>query len=251
MKTRIGALAVFFAVLVPAIASASQGILVLAHDGTPDWTAQVKELAAKVDAQKPVEVVFGIPSRSSIASAVDRLAGRGATAVVAVPFFITTAISPEDLTGHTVPVRLGSAGAVDPVLAEIVLQRADEISPGGREVLVILGYGADDGGKSWAMDLDPIARRLNGMRRFASILTIARPLKRTEAEQQQIQRSLERQIGGGKAIIAIPLVGSGSGSDGSAEQALQGFSYRTAKGGVITDERMVDWLARQGTSPER
>jgi hypothetical protein len=106
MRTRISLLAGLFVLAIPALALASQGILVLAHNGTPEWNGQVKELTARVDVQKPADVVFGSPTRLTISAAVERLSKRGVTEVIAVPFFLSTPISPEDLTGYAVPSAL-------------------------------------------------------------------------------------------------------------------------------------------------
>jgi sirohydrochlorin ferrochelatase len=68
----------------------SPGILLLAHGGSARWNDSVRALAAKVDAQQPTEVAFGMASRPAIQSAVDRLVGRGASAIVAVPLFVSS-----------------------------------------------------------------------------------------------------------------------------------------------------------------
>jgi sirohydrochlorin ferrochelatase len=230
----------------PVVALANQGILLLAHNGTPDWNAQVNDLVTKVNAQKPVEVAFGTPTRSTVAPAVDRLAKRGATEVVAVPFFLSAAVSPEDLTGHAIPVRTGPAAAQDPLFSEIILSRAEEIGQrGSGEVLIVIGYGSDDAGRPWVIDLEPSARRLNQTRRFASILTVAKPAGLTEAEQQQIRLSLQRQVAGSRPILVVPVMKSPGGTDPAIEQTLEGFTFRTAKGGVISDDRVVEWIVSQ------
>ena len=248
---RLVVIAVLAGLAIPEVAFANQGILLLVQNGTSDWNAQVNALAAKVNALKPVEVAFGTPTRSTVAPAVDRLAKRGATEVVAVPFFLSAAVSPEDLTGHAIPVRIAPAAAGDPLFSEIILSRAQEISqqPTG-EVLVLIGYDSDDAGRPWVIDLVPSARRLNQTRRFASIMTIANPVGQTEAERQSLRLSLER-LGRGGPIVVVPMMNSASGTDPAIEQTLRGFTYRTAKGGVISDDRVVEWLANQTATSVR
>jgi sirohydrochlorin ferrochelatase len=249
MKTRLVVITVLLGLAIPRVALANQGILLLAQNGTPDWNAQVNDLAAKVNAQKPVEVAFGMPTRTTVASAVARLAKRGASEVVAVPFFLSSAVSLEDLTGHAIPVRIAPAADSAPTFSEIIVSRAEEITQQLTDaVLVLIGYGADDAGRSWMIDLAPTARRLNQTRRFGSILTIAKPAALTEAEQQQIRLSLERQVGAGRPILVVPVMNSPSGPNPAIEQTLHGFTYRTAKSGVISDDRVVEWLANQ-TAP--
>jgi len=69
---------------------ADPGILLLAHGGSAEWNARVTELAAKVDRTKPTEVAFGMATRANIQAAIDRLAARGVTEIVAVPLFVSS-----------------------------------------------------------------------------------------------------------------------------------------------------------------
>lgn len=69
---------------------ADSGILLLAHGGSVEWNARVTELAARVGMHKPTEVAFGMASRTTIQAAVDRLAARGVTEIVAVPLFVSS-----------------------------------------------------------------------------------------------------------------------------------------------------------------
>lgn len=233
-------------VTMPVVASANQGILLLAHNGTPEWNAQVKDLAVRVNAQKPIEVAFGTPTRSTVAMAVDRLAMRGASEVVAVPFFLSAAVSPDALMGHAIPVKTALAEAPDSPLSQIVVSRAQEISQAGTaEVLVVFGYSSEDAGTPWAIDLAPLGRRLNQIRQFGSILTVAKPRGLTDAEQQQVRRALDRQVASSRRILVVPLIMRSTGTDPAIERTLEGFQFRIAKGAVISDDRMAEWIVSQ------
>jgi sirohydrochlorin cobaltochelatase len=101
-----GALLLLLLAAAPASAqSASEGILLLAHGGAADWNARVNALAATLDATQPVEVAFGMASRPSIQSAIDRLVARGATSVVAVPLFISSHSSVVTSTAYLLGLR--------------------------------------------------------------------------------------------------------------------------------------------------
>ena len=78
-----------FVLLTPGIADA-QGILLLAHGGRADWNREVLALADRVDSSVPIEVAFGMASKRTIQDALDRLAERDVTSVVAVPLFISS-----------------------------------------------------------------------------------------------------------------------------------------------------------------
>jgi hypothetical protein len=69
---------------------ADPGILLLAHGGGAEWNARVTEVAASVDRTKPTEVAFGMATRANIQVAIDRLAARGVTEIVAVPLFVSS-----------------------------------------------------------------------------------------------------------------------------------------------------------------
>lgn len=79
-----------FAMLVARTSSADPGILLLVHGGSAEWNARVTELAAQVDRRRPTEVALGMATRASIQAAVDRLAARGVTEIVAVPLFVSS-----------------------------------------------------------------------------------------------------------------------------------------------------------------
>ena len=87
------------------LATPGAGILLLAHGGQPEWNARVQALAASVNETQPVEVAFGMASRPSIQSAVDRLVARGVTSIVAVPLFISSHSSVVTSTAYLLGVR--------------------------------------------------------------------------------------------------------------------------------------------------
>jgi len=246
MRTLIAAVIVLFAGTAPALAIADQGILILAPSGTAEWNAELKELTARADAKKPTELALGTPTHATIEAAVDRLIKRGSTEVTAVPFFLSTVLSPELGTGYPVPLRFASSPANDPLFAEVILSRAQEISRSpSDEVILLMGYGADDNGTPWSVNLAPAAQRLNQLRRFASIVLINGA--QTEVEQQQTRRVIERLAGSQRRILVVPVLTLPSGGDPNLEQCLQGYSYEVATSGVISDTRLVDWLLSRTT----
>ena len=84
---------------------AGTGILLLAHGGDAGWNARVLALAEKVNEHQPVEVAFGMATRRNIQAAVDRLAARGVTQIVAVPLFISSSSSIVTSTAYLLGLR--------------------------------------------------------------------------------------------------------------------------------------------------
>jgi len=69
---------------------AKPGVLLLAHGGAAQWNERVTAVAAAVDQTQPTEVAFGMATRANIQSAIDKLAARGVTEIVAVPLFVSS-----------------------------------------------------------------------------------------------------------------------------------------------------------------
>lgn len=92
-----------------AIASAQTptktGVLLLAHGGSAQWNERVTEVARNVDVSTPTAVAFGMASRPSIQRAVDQLASRGVTEIVAVPLFVSSHSSVITSTAYLLGLR--------------------------------------------------------------------------------------------------------------------------------------------------
>ncbi len=140
--------ALIAALFLPAIAQA-QGILLLAHGGREDWNREVLELASKVDAERPVEVAFGMANKRAIQDAVNRLAEREVTGIVAVPLFISSHSSVIRATEYLLGKR---DDAPDDVQAKATQELRSVVERGaqkGKSVLIVpllLSYGGIEKG---------------------------------------------------------------------------------------------------------
>lgn len=70
--------------------AAKTGVLLLAHGGQAQWNERVADVAKRVDQQHPTEIAFGMATRANIQAAIDKLAARGVTEIVAVPLFVSS-----------------------------------------------------------------------------------------------------------------------------------------------------------------
>ena len=105
LRIRVAAVLLLGALLPARPSGADTGILLLAHGGDADWNARVLALASKVDQRQPVEVAFGMATRRTIQSAVDRLGARGVTDIVAVPLFVSSSSSIISATAYLLGLR--------------------------------------------------------------------------------------------------------------------------------------------------
>ena len=75
----------------PAPATAqTAGVLLLAHGGRDTWNQEILTMAERIDSTIPVEVAFGMANKRTIEDALDRLAERNISNVVAVPLFVSS-----------------------------------------------------------------------------------------------------------------------------------------------------------------
>ena len=168
--------AMLFALLAPGIAGA-QGILLLAHGGRADWNQEVLALAARVDSSVPVEVAFGMANKRTIEDALDRLAERDVTSIVAVPLFISSHSSVMRATEYL----LGSRDEAPPQMEAFARMGARRDAEGGS---------GSDPDFDWTAPVETttpisVGRALDGHALVAEIL-ISRALEVSEAPEGEV-----------------------------------------------------------------
>jgi len=268
--------------------SPSSGILLLAHGGKNDWNEEVSKLAAQVDKKIPVEVAFGMATKRTIQNGIDRLVGRGVSEIVAVPLFVSSRSSvitatqyllgfrteaPPELALYAkmdhdhgahpaepdpdpttpirspVPIRMTAALDRHPLVAEVLLSRAQSISKDpAHEVLVLVAHGpvSDEDNAKWLADMGALAERMRSASAFQRIeyLTVRddapEPVRaRATAELRAV---IERAAGEGHKALVVPLVISYGGIEGGIRKRLEGLSYIMSPQGLLPDERLASWV---------
>ncbi len=248
MRIRLSICVALFGVFLPGRALAAQGILLLADEGTPEWNAHVTQLAATVDKQKPTEAAFWSATNPTVQAAVNRLVQRGASEIIAVPLFV--AAPPSDIgpkVKSSVPMRFAAPLDGDPILPDIVLGRADEISRNSAgEVLVVISHRSATGSdKRWIPDLRAVASQLNRQRRFATILSVTVPADASEASANdvaQLRRTVERYIAMGRRIVVVPVLTPYGETESAIKERLQGLPHELANSALMPDDRLVAWI---------
>jgi sirohydrochlorin ferrochelatase len=82
------------------------GVLLLAHGGhVQTWNEEVRHFADQVDLTIPIEVAFGMATKSTMQEGIDRLTARGVTEIVAVPLFVSSHSSVIDGTAYLLGLR--------------------------------------------------------------------------------------------------------------------------------------------------
>jgi sirohydrochlorin ferrochelatase len=248
LRTRIALCAGLLAVTLPGVSFASQGILLLADQGKPEWNAQLRQLAASVDKQKPTELALWAGTAPDVQDAVDRLIRRGASEIVAVPLFV--AAPAPDITSRvssSVPLRLTAGLNGDQVVADIILKRAREISPNvAADVVVLVSHRASAGGSQrWVPDLRAAAEQLNRARSCAAVVSSALPPDPADATSGEIgflRAVLERHIAQGRRILVVPVLTPYGGTEAAIAAQLSGIDHDVTTSAWMPDDLLVAWI---------
>ena len=169
-----------FVLLAPGAVGA-QGILLLAHGGRADWNQEVLALAARVDASVPVEVAFGMANKRTIRDALDRLAARDVTSIVAVPLFISSHSSVMRATEYL----LGSRDEAPPQMAAFARMAVRMHARRNPDAAT-----GDDPGFDWTTPVETmtpisVGRALDGHALVAEIL-LSRALDVSKAPEDEV-----------------------------------------------------------------
>ena len=174
--------ALSFVLLTPGIVGA-QGILLLAHGGRADWNQEVLDLASRVDASVPIEVAFGMANKRTIRDALDRLAERDVTGVVAVPLFISSHSSVMRATEYLLGTRDEAPPQMEAFGNMAARMAARRGSQEGEE-------DGDDAGFDWTTPVETtlpitVGRALDAHALVAEIL-LSRALDVSEAPEDEV-----------------------------------------------------------------
>lgn len=273
-----------FLTLTPSQAHATRGVLVIAHGkgdhghGIPapegPWEKAVREAveSASQKLQEPVDLAFGMWSRSSFEKGVQRLEQRGATEIRVIPLFISShsdviraqhyqfGLRPENpLPFEPGKIRLPSSitqVSFSPCLddsaelGQILVARARELiqNPSAEEmILVAHGPLTDEDEELWFKDLSVHSQRITQAHGIpASALTV-----RDDAEEdirnemtRRLRAKVEAIRAQGKTALILPVLLAPGGIEAGILERLSGLSYRYSGHMISPDPLLSDWIVR-------
>jgi sirohydrochlorin ferrochelatase len=273
----------------PQSASSRPDILLLAHGGSDDWNNEVNKLAQATDKACPTEVAFGMATKSNMEAAIHRLASRGVSEIIAVPLFISSHSSvvsssqyllgliseaPPDLVkfarmshGHgaedhsahnsdptkpidlPVPVRMTSALGRHPLVAGILLSRAQSISQEPREETVVLvahGPVSDVENARWLADMSSLAEQMksNGPFRDIRFMTVRddAPAPIRDQATAELRKLIESVKAEKRRALVVPLLLSYGGIEPGVKKRLEGLEYTITNQALLPDDRLIEWV---------
>jgi len=258
---------------IPPQPSPTVGVLVMAHGGTLQWDADVRDAVASLGTEVPVEIAFGMADRASLQGAVAGLEARGVERIAVVRLFISRRSflhqteyllglrpdAPARFVGHAghgdrsppavvrrrADVRVSRHGlAESPIIGTILRQRVAALSRDPRaESVLVVGHGAGDDEENaevlGALDAALDSIRAAGPFRAVMGETLREdwPEKRAEAEQRIRQFVADGAAGG--QVLVVPFRLSGFGPYG---RVLAGLTYRADSTGLLPHPRLTRWI---------
>ncbi len=265
------------------------GILLLAHGGNQDWNDEVGKLAQATDKTFPTEVALGMATKSNMEAAIRRLVTRGVSEIVAVPLFISPHSSvitstqyllgqiseappelakfakmshghgAEDHSAHNsdptkpidlpVPVRMASALGRHPLVARILLSRAQSISRKPEEETVVLvahGPVSDEVNAKWLADMSLLAEQMKRDGEFRDIryMTVRddAPAPIRDQATAELRKLIESVKAEKRRALVTPLLLSYGGIEQGIKKRLEGLDYTITNQALLPDERLIEWL---------
>lgn len=250
------------------------GVLVIAHGGSNQWDSAVRKAVKEAKLSVPTEVALGMGMHPEevrqFQQAVDRLERKGVSRIVVVPLLVSshsevfrqyaylvgirpTAEWPEagEPLDVDVPVVMGRALDDDPVVAQILLERARRLSRRTQEETVILvahGPVAQIDDQRWLDTMSRVAQRVKADGPFRDVLSFTIRDDAPRAVKEEAQRRLREAVRAsgqqGRALI-VPLLLARGGIERKIPKLLAGLTYVYKGETLLPHKRMVQWLARE------
>ena len=247
-------------------AQAEKGILVLAHGGTkPLWNESVRDVVRPLEGRYNVDVAFGMADRASIQDAVTRLEKRGVRFIIVVPLFISShspiipdtrrllgldPASPERYIKGDVDFVMTGALDASPLVSEIVLERAREMSeePSG-EVVVLVGHGPNEPelNELWLRNMGQIGGRVKDAGGFKDVLVTTVRDDAPREIQEEATRNLREMVecsGTDSRVLVIPYVLASGGIEEGIRDRLVGLEFRFGRP-LLPHPNITRWIEQQ------
>ena len=158
----------------------------------------------------------------------------------------TTPVEPE------VPISVGPALDGHPLVAEILISRALDVSEvPDDEVVVVVAHGpsSEADNELWLGNMGILVDEMRSRTGFSRIehLTVrddaSEPIR--ERATEELRAAVEAAIEGGNSVVIVPLLLSYGGIEVGIRRRLEGLSYRMARQALLPDERLAEWVLMQ------
>ena len=248
------------------------GVLVLAHGGTARWNQTIEAVVAQAGLDRPTAVAFGMGMSAhevrALQRAVRKLEHAGVQRIVAVPLLISSASQVmrqlEYLLGHRevgsweqrpvtvrVPVVMAAPLDADPVVAEVLLERAQVLSHQAQDETVVLvahGPTSDADDEQWLAVLEQTAaqiREQGGFREVTAVTMRDDAPPAVQAHAQRRMRDVVRQASLLGRVLVVPVLIAGGGIEQKIPRHLHGLEYAFDGAGLLPHPKLAQWIVER------
>jgi len=155
-----------------------------------------------------------------------------------------------------VPIRMTAALDRHPLVAEVLLSRAQSISQDpSHEAVVVVAHGpvSDEENALWLADMRALVGTMRSASSFNHIeyLTVRDDAPEPIRSQAtaELRAVVERAAQQGNKVLLVPLLISYGGIEVGIQKRLEGLSYVMSVQALLPDGRLADWVIQvaQGT----
>ncbi len=258
------------------IAPRKMGVVIMPHGAGEYLNEPILNAVEPLVSRYNIEVAFGMADTEMLQEAIDRLQDRGSTHILVLRLYATS-LSLRDETEYVLGLReswplhghahgsgaadpprvrasavLATAGGLDadPLISEVLLQRAAEVSVAPESETVILlahGSGSEDVEGHWLQQLaaqaDFIRAKARPAFRAIEYATVREdwPGKREQAIEKVRKMIAGTASNGGRAlVIAARLAGPGP-----YQQFLNGLRYSFNGKGIAPHPNLTRWMEQE------
>ena len=151
-----------------------------------------------------------------------------------------------------VPISVGPALDGHPLVAEILISRALDVSESPEdEVAVVVAHGpsSEADNELWLGNMGILVDEMRDRTGFSRIkhLTVRDDASEPIREQatKELRAVVEAAIDDGFSVVIVPLLLSYGGIEVGIRRRLEGLSYSMARQALLPDERLSDWVLLQ------
>jgi sirohydrochlorin ferrochelatase len=246
------------------------GVLALGHGYVPSGNEAFMNAYKPTAQQYPTAVGFGMAMMSSdhIQSAVDELTSAGADIVVVMPI---TTLKAGGLIGQwryifelqdeapwmsvdpvqtSARVVFGPTPTTDPVISEILLDHAMELSQDpSNEAVALIAHGPDNA-QANALELEILEQHASVIRSGAPFAKVRgftlqddAPSAIRQANIQRIRSWVQTAADNDQRVIVLTTLPVKGSVQKKIRRDLEGLDYALSEKGVVENPRFTDWIA--------
>ena len=250
------------------------GVLILAHGGSGRWNQAVQQTVAEAQLTYPTQIAFGMGMHpqevQDLQRAVKALERRRVSRIVVVPLLISSAsevmrqfqyllglrdhgpweAQAKPIERH-VPVVMTGPLDDDPVVAEVLLERASNLSQAPAEESVILvahGPTSDEDNLQWLAVMDRLARRVKELGHFRAVIPVTMRDDAPQPVQEEATRRMRAlvrlQSERGRTLV-IPLLLANGGIETKIPKRLEGLRYVYQGQALLPHPKLAQWIANR------